>query len=69
MKKLFIFSAISIFSVVSFAKGNCSCPFNTDKRGYSCGKRSAFCRAGGESPSCGTTNQKEFQNLFNQYCR
>lgn len=27
--------------------GNCPCPYNTDRAGRSCGKRSAYSRAGG----------------------
>ena len=32
--------------------GNCPCPYNTAKNGSSCGRRSAYSRAGGESPIC-----------------
>jgi hypothetical protein len=32
--------------------GNCPCPYNTAKNGSKCGKRSAWSRAGGESPIC-----------------
>ncbi|CNK89013.1 Uncharacterised protein [Yersinia aldovae] len=32
--------------------GNCPCPFNSAKNGSSCGKRSAWSRAGGYSPIC-----------------
>jgi hypothetical protein len=32
--------------------GNCPCPYNHDKRGHQCGKRSAWSRAGGEAPLC-----------------
>jgi hypothetical protein len=32
--------------------GNCPCPYNTDRAGRSCGRRSAHSRAGGESPLC-----------------
>jgi hypothetical protein len=32
--------------------GPCACPYNTDRRGHSCGKRSAYSRPGGYSPIC-----------------
>jgi SH3-like domain-containing protein len=32
--------------------GNCPCPFNTDRAGRRCGKRSAYSRPGGASPIC-----------------
>ena len=32
--------------------GNCPCPFNSASNGSSCGKRSAWSRAGGYSPIC-----------------
>ncbi|MDR3177655.1 MAG: hypothetical protein LBT96_01600 [Campylobacteraceae bacterium] len=32
--------------------GNCPCPYNTMKNGRSCGKTSAWSRAGGYSPLC-----------------
>jgi hypothetical protein len=32
--------------------GNCPCPYDTDKRGHNCGKRSAYSRPGGEEPLC-----------------
>lgn len=32
--------------------GNCPCPFNTARNGSSCGRRSAYSRAGGYSPIC-----------------
>lgn len=32
--------------------GNCPCPYNTDRAGRSCGRRSAYSRAGGYSPIC-----------------
>lgn len=30
----------------------CACPFNTDKAGHACGRRSAHDRPGGASPIC-----------------
>jgi hypothetical protein len=32
--------------------GNCPCPYNTDRAGRSCGRRSAYSRAGGYAPLC-----------------
>lgn len=32
--------------------GNCPCPYDTDRAGRSCGKRSAYSRPGGEAPLC-----------------
>ncbi len=32
--------------------GNCPCPYNTDRRGHACGRRSAYNRAGGYAPLC-----------------
>jgi hypothetical protein len=32
--------------------GNCPCPYNTDRAGRSCGKRSAYTKPGGYAPLC-----------------
>lgn len=32
--------------------GNCPCPYNSDRAGRSCGRRSAYSRPGGYSPIC-----------------
>ena len=32
--------------------GSCACPYNTDRGGRSCGRRSAYSRPGGASPLC-----------------
>lgn len=32
--------------------GNCPCPYNHDKAGRLCGKRSAWSKPGGQSPIC-----------------
>ena len=32
--------------------GNCPCPYNTDRAGRSCGRRSAYSKPGGASPLC-----------------
>jgi hypothetical protein len=31
---------------------NCPCPYNTDRAGRSCGRRSAYSRPGGYAPLC-----------------
>lgn len=33
-------------------RGNCPCPYNTDRAGRRCGGRSAYSRPGGASPIC-----------------
>jgi len=38
-------------SITSY-RGNCPCPYNTDRRGRRCGARSAYSRPGGASPVC-----------------
>jgi hypothetical protein len=32
--------------------GSCACPYNTDRAGRSCGRRSAYSRPGGYAPLC-----------------
>lgn len=32
--------------------GNCACPYNHDRAGRSCGRRSAYSKPGGEAPLC-----------------
>ena len=32
--------------------GNCPCPYNSDRAGRSCGRRSAYSRPGGYAPLC-----------------
>ncbi|WP_437595050.1 hypothetical protein [Sorangium sp. So ce1000] len=32
--------------------GNCPCPYDTDRAGRQCGKRSAYSRPGGAAPLC-----------------
>lgn len=46
IKQLLIDESIAAYS------GNCPCPYNTDRRGRSCGRRSAYSREGGEAPFC-----------------
>jgi hypothetical protein len=38
-------------SIASY-RGNCPCPYNTDRAGRRCGGRSAYSRPGGASPIC-----------------
>ena len=38
-------------SIASYS-GSCPCPYNTDRGGRRCGKRSAYSRPGGASPLC-----------------
>jgi hypothetical protein len=38
-------------SIASYP-GKCPCPYNTDRAGRSCGRRSAYNRPGGYSPKC-----------------
>lgn len=38
-------------SIASYP-GTCACPFNTARNGSSCGRRSAWSKAGGYAPIC-----------------
>jgi hypothetical protein len=38
-------------SIASYS-GSCPCPYNTDRAGRSCGRRSAYSRPGGYAPLC-----------------
>ncbi|WP_343463458.1 hypothetical protein [Pantoea sp.] len=38
-------------SIASYP-GNCACPFNSARNGSSCGRRSAWSKAGGYAPIC-----------------
>jgi len=38
-------------SIASYP-GSCPCPYNTDRAGRSCGRRSAYSRPGGYAPKC-----------------
>ena len=42
-------------SIASYS-GSCPCPYNTDRAGRSCGRRSAYSRPGGEAPKCFPTD-------------
>src|SRR5689334_25344945 len=33
-------------------RGSCPCPYNVDRAGRSCGRRSAYSRPGGQQPLC-----------------
>src|SRR5438445_12392306 len=39
--------------------GNCPCPYNRDKAGRMCGKRSAWSKGGGYSPLCYPSDVKK----------
>ena|SRR6266850_2000729 len=43
--------AIIVESIAGYS-GSCACPFNRDRAGRSCGRRSAYSRPGGASPIC-----------------
>ena len=43
--------AIIKASIAGYA-GSCPCPYNTDRAGRSCGRRSAYSRPGGAAPLC-----------------
>jgi hypothetical protein len=45
-------AAILIRESIQSYSGNCPCPYNLDKAGRKCGKRSAYLRPGGEAPLC-----------------
>ena len=38
-------------SIASYS-GSCPCPYNKDRAGRNCGRRSAYSRPGGKSPLC-----------------
>ena len=44
-------TAIKDASITAYP-GNCPCPYNVDRGGRRCGKRSAYDRPGGASPIC-----------------
>lgn len=37
---------------ISRYSGSCPCPYNTDRAGRRCGRRSAYSRPGGSAPLC-----------------
>src|ERR1700742_2481273 len=46
-------------------RGNCPCPYNSDKAGHRCGARSAYSRPGGASPLCFTNDVT--QKMIDEY--
>jgi hypothetical protein len=50
---------------ISNYSGSCPCPYNTDRAGRSCGRRSAYSRPGGASPLCYESDVT--QNMVNDY--
>lgn len=46
LKKKIIEASVNSYS------GSCPCPYNRDRAGRKCGKRSAYNRTGGHSPIC-----------------
>lgn len=42
-------------SIASYSL-NCPCPYNTDRAGGNCGRRSAYSRPGGRQPLCYETD-------------
>lgn len=49
--------------------GNCPCPYFADRAGRSCGRRSAWSRAGGYSPLCypNDVNPEQIRNYRNSH--
>jgi SH3-like domain-containing protein len=45
--------------------GNCPCPYNTDRAGRSCGRRSGWSKGGGYSPLCYPTDVTD--GMINEY--
>lgn len=41
-----------ISASIAAYKGSCPCPYNVDRAGHQCGRRSAYSRPGGASPLC-----------------
>ena len=44
--------ALLIAESIAGYSGSCPCPYNVDRAGRSCGRRSAYSRPGGQSPRC-----------------
>ncbi|MCG8436428.1 MAG: hypothetical protein MJA83_20615 [Gammaproteobacteria bacterium] len=47
--------------------GNCPCPYNTDRAGRRCGKRSAWHKVGGYEPLCYKTDVTD--EMVNEFRR
>jgi hypothetical protein len=41
-----------VAAAIAAYPGNCPCPYNVDRAGRRCGRRSAYSRPGGTSPIC-----------------
>lgn len=56
--RLAIIQQIIKDSLASYS-GNCACPYNTDRAGRSCGRRSAYSRPSGSAPICFASDVNE----------
>jgi len=56
---------------LSMYPGSCACPYNTDRGGRRCGKRSAYNRGGGYAPICfpGDVSKEMIQSFREQASR
>ncbi|WP_442967725.1 SH3 domain-containing protein [Rhizobium sp. 268] len=56
---------------ISMYPGSCACPYNTDRGGRRCGKRSAYNRGGGYAPICfaGDVSKQMIQSFREQASR
>ncbi len=54
-----------IAASIAAYRGNCPCPYNTDRAGRRCGARSAYSRPGGAAPLC--YEQDVTQKMVNDY--
>jgi hypothetical protein len=54
-----------IVASIAAYHGSCPCPYNVDRAGRSCGRRSAYSRPGGASPLC--YEQDVTQKMVNDY--
>lgn len=59
-----VLQAIIAESIASYS-GSCPCPYNTDRAGHSCGRRSAYSKPGGASPIC--YEQDVTQSMIDAY--
>jgi hypothetical protein len=55
-------------SIASYP-GTCACPYNVDRAGRRCGRRSAYSRPGGRSPLCypGDVSDEQVQRTRERY--
>ena len=51
-------------SIAGYSR-SCPCPYNRDRGGRSCGRRSAYSRPGGASPLC--FDQDVTEQMINEY--